>query len=225
MGEPSTANSHEGRVLGPETKLYLELKDLEFFKRWFGPLVITVLVAFIVVGVMAATLWGLHAQKVDRQYFAVDAQNRITPLVPLDQPLVSESQILAFAQECAMGAYSFDFANYKQQLQALQMQCFDQQGFEQFVSAMERAKVVETVRQQQLVATGTTNGAAVITNTGKLANGTFAWKVEVPMQVSYQRQGFITQQRLVVELTVIRVPTDVRAKGIAIAQYVSMEAS
>src|SRR5580704_16000336 len=52
------------------------------------------------------------------QYFATTINGRITPLVPLDQPNMPPSTLLQWANAAAIAAYTYNFVNYRQELQS-----------------------------------------------------------------------------------------------------------
>lgn len=204
----------------------LDLARLQFYKKYFGALLLTVLTAIVVIGGLVAAFVMVKNQKVEREYFAVDKQGRLTAIVPLGVPFVSDSKLLTWAQQCVTDANTYDFVNYQKQFQQ-NSRCFTQAGWEQFMAAVERAKSLETVKSQRLVAQGVGAGAAVVLRKG-LRRGVYTWEIEQPIIVTYQGgqagRTSITQ-RLLVTLTISRIPTFESEEGVGIVQYVAEERS
>lgn len=203
----------------------LSLARLAFYKKYFGHLIWAVIIAIAVIGILVAAFVVVKNQRVEREYFAVDSQTgRLVPMVPLSEPYISRPALLTWVQECVTGANTYDFVNYQRQFQQ-NSQCFTADGWQQFMTAVERAGTLETVKSQRLVAGAVANGAPVITREG-LRKGTYTWEIEFPITVTYQggQSGRTTiSQRLLVTLMVSRVPTFEKKEAVGIAQYVGQE--
>lgn len=203
----------------------LSLAKLAFYKHYFGKVLIALIVAIIVIGVLVIAFIVVKNQRVEREYFGVDSQTgRMTPIIPLNEPYVSQASLLTWTVECVTSANTYDFVNYQKQFQR-NSQCFTKEGWDQFMSAMERAGTLNTVQNQRLVAASVANGAPVITREG-LRRGAYTWEVELPVTVTYQggQAGRSTiTQRLIVTLMISRIPTYESKYGVGIAQYVAQE--
>ncbi len=204
----------------------LDLGRLQFYKKYFGLLLWTLIIAIVVIGVLVAAFVVVKNQRVEREYFSVDAHGRLTSIIPLTQPYVSQSKLLSWAAECVTAANTYDFVNYQKQFQNNAL-CFTKEGWEQFMTAVERSGTLETVRNQRLVASAVSQGAAVVTKEG-IRRGAYTWEIELPILVTYQggQAGrTMISQKLLVTLLVSRVPTFENENGVGIAQYVGKEKS
>lgn len=203
----------------------LDLTKFAFYREHFGKLLIALIGSMVVIVVLVVAFVVAKNQKVEREYFAVDTKTgRLTPIVALGQPFVSQQALLQWMGECVAGANSFDFVNYQRSFQQAST-CFTPDGWEQFMAALEKAGTLATVKAQRLVVQGTQAGAAVITRQGVL-NGVYTWQIEVPLLISYQGgqagRGAINQN-VIATVLVKRVATTESEQGVGIAQYVARE--
>ena len=71
-----------------------------------------------------------------------------------------------------------------------------------------------------MVASSVATGAPVILDQGVI-NGRYAWKVQMPLLVTYQSSTEQIQQSLIITMVVSRVPTVDMPRGIAIVSFVA----
>ncbi|KAG0189370.1 hypothetical protein DFQ28_003496 [Apophysomyces sp. BC1034] len=210
MAEIASYESEEQNLMAQtrEQEYVLNLARLQFYKKYFGRVLVALIVALVVIGVLIAAFVVVKNQKVEREYFAVDGQGRLTKIISLGQPFVSDSRLLTWAQQCVTDANTYDFVNFQKQFQQ-NSQCFTKDGWDQFMTAVERAGSLETVKTQRLVAQGIAAGASVVLRKG-LRRGVYTWEIEQPVTVTYQGgqagRTSITQ-KILVTLTISRVPT------------------
>lgn len=205
--------------------LAIDLTRLAFYKHYFGKLLIALVISMILNGLLLLAFVIVKNHRVEREYFAVDSQTgRMTPIVPISEPYITDSSLLTWAVECVTNANKYDFVNYQQQFQK-NAECFTDDGWSQFMTAMDHAGTLDTVKSQRLVVSSVATGAAVITRTG-IVRGAYSWEIQMPITVTYQggQAGrTMISQKLLVTLRVSRVPTYQSKYGVGIAQYVAEE--
>lgn len=154
-------------------------------------------------------------------YFATTESGSIIPLVPVNEPLVSDAALLSWVTETVTRAHTYDYANWRQQLQDVS-DSFTPAGWSNFQKALVESGNLKAIERKQLVLTAVPSGAPVITARGVL-NGSYSWQIEVPILVSYQSSSETLNTPLMVKVLVQRVPTSDSTKGIGIAQFVASE--
>ena len=157
------------------------------------------------------------------KYFATSINGRITPLVALNAPNQSDSAVLQWANQAAVATFSYNFVNYRSELVAASG-FFTPEGWDQFVSALAGSNNLDAVKAKKLVVSAVATSAPVILQKGVL-NGRFAWRIQMPILVTYQSASEFSQQNLNVTMLVSRVDTLNSPRGIGIAQFVSAPAS
>jgi intracellular multiplication protein IcmL len=153
------------------------------------------------------------------QYFATTINGRITPLIPLDQPNMPPSTLLQWANSAAIAAYTYNFVNYRQELQAAS-EFFTPQGWDQFTSALTASNNLSAVISKKLVVSAVATGAPVILDQGVI-NGVYTWRVQMPMLVTYQSASQLARQNITVTMVVERISTLNSARGIGISSFVA----
>ncbi|EPX83504.1 type IVB secretion system apparatus protein IcmL/DotI [Salipiger mucosus] len=161
----------------------------------------------------------LALREPDIQYFATDTNGSLLPLTSLDQPVQSVNEVLSWSTDAITKAYTFSFANYRQQLQDAR-DAFTTEGWSGFQTALEESGNLRTVIANRFVTTAVPRGAPVVVSEGYL-NGRYAWKIEVPILVTYESANKSTTQDLIVQAVIVRRPELEHPKGIGIAQIIA----
>jgi len=152
------------------------------------------------------------------KYFATSINGRITPLFALNEPNQSDSAVLQWANQAAIAAFTYNFVNYRSELQA-SSGFFTAEGWTQFLNALQDSNNLEAVKAKKLIVSAVATRAPIILQKGMLG-GRYAWRVQMPILVTYQSASEFTQQSSVVTMLITRVSTLNSPRGIGIAQFV-----
>lgn len=182
-----------------------------------------VLFALLVSVVLNAALVGAFGYIVTHppapQYFATTINGRITPLIPLDQPNMPPSTLLQWANAAATAAYTYNFVNYRQELQSAS-EFFTPDGWREFLNALTSSTNLNAVIDKKLVVNAVATGAPVILDQGVI-NGTYTWTIQMPMLVVYQSVSQVARQNVMVKMVIQRISTLNSARGIGISSFVA----
>lgn len=152
------------------------------------------------------------------KYFATYPDGRIMPLVPLSEPNMPISALLTWANEAATACFTYDFVNYRQALNNAS-QYFTPDGWRDFASALGSSTNLNAVIKEKLVVSAVATGAPVPLQQG-LLNGLYAWRVSMPMVITYQSASQVATQNVTVTMLITRISTLTNPKGIGIAQFI-----
>ena len=186
-------------------------------KSAFKDRVIVSLIAALglsVVGVVA-----LGTRETSFKYFAVDTGGRMLELSSLDEPMHSAPYITKWTSEAVMSAFSFSFADYQRSLNSSR-KYFTDFGFESFINALNEASILESVKANSYVVTAIPRGALTITGQGYI-DGVYAWKIEVPVMVSYQALNTTNTSDLLLEVYVVRRHQLEQPSGLGISKIIA----
>lgn len=199
----------------------LELVRLRnnFYRDSYRRLLMAMLIMLIVNVFLIGVVFYQIANRPEPKYFATSADGRIMPLYALDQPMISPGELLQWTHRAAISAFTFNFVNYRDALQQLQNQ-FTADGWKYFQDALTTSRILETVLAKKLVVSAVATGTPIILDQG-IINGRYAWKVQIPLLVTYQSPNEQTQQPITVLIIVSRVPTVDMPKGIAIVSFIA----
>jgi intracellular multiplication protein IcmL len=194
-----------------------------FYRDGQRKLVVILLVSMLANAVFAFLLVYIMMHPPEPKYFATSINGRITPLFALNQPNQSDSAVLQWANQAAIAAFSYNFVNYRSELQAASG-FFTEEGWSQFLSALQDSNNLDAVKAKKLVVSAVATRAPIILQKGIL-NGNYAWRVQMPILVTYQSASEFSQQNNVVTMLITRVSTLNTPRGIGIAQFVVGPAS
>ncbi|MFC3908494.1 type IVB secretion system apparatus protein IcmL/DotI [Legionella dresdenensis] len=195
----------------------------EFYRDGQRKIVVGLLVSLVVNLVMGLVLFYVLSHPPAPKYFATSINGRITPLYPLNEPNQSDSAILQWANQAAIAAFTYNFVNYRDELQASSA-FFTAQGWQQFLTALQQSNNLDAVKAKKLIVSAVATRAPIILQKGML-NGRYSWRVQMPILVTYQSASEFSQQNNVVTMLITRVSTLNSPRGIGIAQFVVGPAS
>ncbi len=194
-----------------------------FYRDGQRKIMLALLLSIIINIVMAIFLAYLITHPPAPKYFATSLSGRITPLYPLNEPNQSDSAVLQWANQAAIAAFSYNFVNYRDELQA-SSGFFTAEGWDQFLTALKQSNNLDAVKAKKLIVSAVATRAPIILQKGVL-NGRYSWRVQMPILVTYQSASEFSQQNNVVTMLITRVSTLNSPRGIGIAQFVVSPAS
>jgi intracellular multiplication protein IcmL len=202
-----------------DSSIHIVKARSDFYRDNYRRVISALLISIMVIAVLASSLIYLVTHPPAPQYFATTLQGRITPLVPLDQPNLPPSAVLQWANQAAIAAYTYNFVNYRQELQAAS-EFFTPDGWASFLKQLSASNNLTTVISKKLVVSAVATGAPVILDQGVI-DGDYTWKVQMPMLVAFQSASQLATQQLTVTMTIKRISTLNSARGIGIDSYVA----
>ncbi|KTD05937.1 protein IcmL (DotI) [Legionella gratiana] len=189
-----------------------------FYKDSQRKVVLALLIALIVNIILASMLVYMITHPPAPKYFATSINGRITPLFPLNEPNQSDSAVLQWANQAAIAAFTYNFVNYRDELQA-SSGFFTPEGWDQFLNALQQSNNLDAVKAKKLIVSAVATRAPIILQKGVL-NGNYSWRVQMPILVTYQSASEFTQQNNVVTMLITRVSALNSPRGIGISQFV-----
>ena len=153
------------------------------------------------------------------RYFAATPDLRLAPMVPLDQPLLTQEGLLTWASNAITGAMSLNFLEWREKLESIRPH-FEDEAFKSFLASLQGSGVLDMIRDKRLSASAVATRAPVIIASG-LVGGRATWKIEFPLIVSYESsQGVESTQKLLATVLVCRASTAKTPRGVVIQQVV-----
>lgn len=194
-----------------------------FYRDGQRKMIVILLISMAANFLLAAMLTYIILHPPAPKYFATSINGRITPLFPLNEPNQSDSAVLQWANQAAIAAFTYNFVNYQTELQA-SSGFFTADGWDQFLTALQQSNNLDAVKAKKLIVSAVATKAPIILQKG-LLNGSYAWRIQMPILVTYQSASEFSQQNNVVTMLVTRVSTLNSPRGIGISQFVVGPAS
>lgn len=161
----------------------------------------------------------LGVRPVETRYFATDPDGGIREIQTLVRPIQSEQLVLNWATSVVTKAYSMNFANYAQQLKDIQPE-FNDAGWQGFQEALKSSGYLDKMVANQYSTTAVPKSAPVVVAQGDY-NHVYAWRLQIPIIVTYKSASVSQTQGITVEVVVVRRPETENPIGLAIAQIIS----
>lgn len=194
-----------------------------FYRDSYRRVLVALLFLIIINLVMAGTLYYLLSHRPTPQYFATTSDGKLIRLYPLSAPVVSTAELLQWATVAATSANTFNFANYRKELQEAS-RFFTPSGWKEYQKELKGSRNLETVLAKKLTVSAVATGAPIILDQGVVL-GKYKWKIQLPILITYESSSTKISQPLVVNMLVTRVSTLDTPQGVAIdAFYMSEQA-
>lgn len=148
---------------------------------------------------------------------AVDHKGVVVPIIPLTSPLLSESRVLGFAEECIRMAFSHDFLHFDKTI-PLAQECFTPNSADKFVQSLQPyIKVMEEKRMVMSVTVPRPPRVVLVYTKTTPLGDVVHWDVQAQIEVFFEgRNERIAPTRNTVQLTVKRVPLEATPRGVLI---------
>nr|WP_242603905.1 type IVB secretion system apparatus protein IcmL/DotI [Legionella impletisoli] len=220
MTQKSYRNSED--IMAEDALTAVSIRNA-FYRDGQRKIILILLISMIANVVFGSILFYIITHPPLPKYFATSINGRITPLFPLNEPNQSDSAVLQWANQAAIAAFSYNFVNYRSELQAASG-FFTANGWTQFLNALQDSNNLEAVKAKKLIVSAVATRAPIILQKGVL-NDRYSWRVQMPILVTYQSASEFTQQNNVVTMLITRVSTLNSPRGIGISQFVVGPAS
>jgi intracellular multiplication protein IcmL len=201
----------------PLTKMVIKN---EFYRDGYRSILkLAVLQAIVIIGLIGAMFFVIHAHQPENKYFATTEDGRLVPLVPLNDPNLSTPALMSWTAQAATETMTFGFNDYKRRMQE-SSRYFTRKGWESFTRALQASRILELVEENQQVVSAAPKGAPVLKSEGEV-QGLYQWIIQQPLVVTYTAGSKTRHDSLMVTLVVVRVPRLESPNGIGIEQWIS----
>jgi len=192
-----------------------------FYKHSYRLVTLALIVCVLIFAGLVATMIYMISHPPTPVYFATTNDGRTLDIVPVEQPNMSESEVLQWASTAAIASYTYSYSNWRRQLQGL-AEYFTPEGWREFIDALTASNNLEAVKAKRLIVSAAPTGAAVLVKQGIFLDR-YTWKVQIPLLVTYQNATQFTQQSLMLTMLVVRIPTLTSVRGVAVSQLIATE--
>lgn len=192
----------------------------EFYRDGYRTMLrVMMLLALVIVAQIGVMVYVVKTNRMEYRYFATTEDGRLIPMAALSEPNLSSPALMSWVAQASTEVMTFGFNDYRRRLQEASRN-FTKRGWESFSSALQRARIIETVEANQQVVTAAPTGAPVIQSEG-LVNGRYQWVVQLPMSLTYQSGSKTRSDNLLVTLVIVRVPRLESPNGVGIEQWIA----
>lgn len=194
-----------------------------FYKDGYRFLLRISLVQGLIIALLVATIVAMLVSIETRHvYFATTADGRIIRIVPLNEPLRSRADVIAWAASKSQEVMRFGYNDFRQRLQQ-SSNSFTKTGWESFTKAMREARIIEAVEAHKLTVQMEIGGAPEVKMELE-KDGIYTWYLNFPVAIKFDGVNAPAPIRAMLVLQIVRVSTLQNSDGISIEQWVAMPA-
>lgn len=192
----------------------------EFYRDGYRSILkIAVIEAMVILALVGAMYFVIEAHQPENRYFATTEDGRLVPMVALSEPNLSIPALMSWSAQASTEVMTFGFNDYKRRLQEASRN-FTRVGWVGFTNALERSRIIEMVEANQQVVSAAPASAPILISEG-VVDGRYQWQVQVPLVVTYQAGASVRSDKLMVTLTIVRVPRLESSSGVGIEQWIA----
>jgi intracellular multiplication protein IcmL len=207
--------------------LVMVLERNIFYKRLHYLVLAALALSIMVIGILTWIVLFLLSNPSHPLYFATDHVGRLVHIVPVNIPNMKNEDVMAWSIEAVQSAYSYDYINYRAQLQNAQ-KYFTNYGWSKYMSALSASNNLLALTQRKMIVLANVVGTPKILTEGRLS-GAYAWKIQMPVLVTYFYPPYDDKSQfsnaLQVNLIVQRQLALQGYKGLGIVQLIGSIAS
>ncbi|TAK74360.1 MAG: hypothetical protein EPO11_06990 [Gammaproteobacteria bacterium] len=194
-----------------------------FYQRLHFLVLGALALSIIVNGFLVWALYFLIKNPFQPLYFATDSVGRLIQLVPVDQPNMKVEEVAAIAVEAVQAAYSYDYVNYRDQLQRAQ-RYFTTYGWSSYMKALtESNNLVAMTNRKQIVIAQVVGAPELVVQ--RILAGAYAWKFKMPVLITYWEPPYDNKSKVVnaleVSIVLQRQPILQSYKGVGVVQLIA----
>ncbi len=200
--------------------LYLIFLRNEFYRKKFHLALFLYILSLFVIGTLVYAIIFLVKNPPHPLYFVTDDMGRLLTDPPKTSPNMSLSDVIKWTTEAIEAAYTYDFVNYRLELQSAQ-KYFTDFGWRNYMKGLDASGNLLALNKYSYLVTGKVVGPPKILNQGILG-GAYAWKFEFPFLVNYSKPPYdgkdFFQNPLILTVIVQRQSLLSSYKGLGIIQ-------
>jgi intracellular multiplication protein IcmL len=133
----------------------------------------------------------------------------------LDEPNLSDTSVVQWANEAIIDLYTYDFFNYRKQVYS-KRRFFLYKGWASFIKGLKSSGIIKEIRDKKLRVSAIVVKQALLQRKGPIL-GVYSWSIKLPVLVNFESASESRQQRYLARMIVQRRSPLHDARGIGIA--------
>ncbi|MGI9214406.1 MAG: DotI/IcmL family type IV secretion protein [Gammaproteobacteria bacterium] len=182
---------------------------------------ILVLIQLIFLGGLIIFNIEQFIQKPKPVYFPIKKSDQLVDNIPLDQPTLTEGELLNWVTEAMIVSFSFNYHNYDK-ITAKIEEYFDPLGMQNYFDLLKKDENIQQVVSNKLILSGRPTAAPRIIK-DQIINGIWVWEIELPFILKFRNQIFSLDKELNLTMLILRVTETVSPVGVKIVKIQSSD--
>lgn len=209
-----------------EDALILAQLRNQFYKKKYHLALGTYILCLIAIAILISLLGYLIKNPTRPVYFLTDSVGRLIQEIPVTVPGMSIDAVTAWTVEAVEAAYSYNFMNYRAQLQDAQ-KYFTEYGWRNYMAGLTASNNLLALTERKMIFVAKVIDKPKLLNEGVLG-GSYAWKFQMPLLVNFLETPYdkaTFSNAYVVTVIVQRQKLLQSYKGLAIVQMIAASPS
>ncbi|MDR3492494.1 MAG: DotI/IcmL/TraM family protein [Gammaproteobacteria bacterium] len=157
----------------------------EFYRRKYYWLLGVFFLGIVVIALLGWMLTYLVKHPTHPLYFVTDSVGRLIREIPPQQPNMTTADVSAWAVAAVESAYSYDFINFRSQMQDAQ-KYFTDYGWRNYMKGLDASNNLVALKQRKMIVVAKVIGTPKLSAEGPLGKERiYAWKFEMPLLITY----------------------------------------
>ena len=191
----------------------VRLEDNYYYDS-FGKVIVVIGCLCLSIIFLGAISLYIFLNKPEPVTFRVAEEWRVQAPVPIQQPYLTNPEVLQWVSEVVPRLFNLDFISINSQL-ADDKQYFTVNGYQIFLNQLNNYADKKMVQAYKIFVNGEPTSAPIILNQGVLS-GRYAWWVQIPINISYAGARDKLDESLTLQVLVVRTDTTNNLTGILI---------
>lgn len=186
---------------------------MEEYRKKIGMIAFSFLTAFFALGIFYMSAKMVKPANV--QLVPADGRAVIARTMPL--PNQTRQAVKDWAREAVQKSYTFDFRSIDKGLASAE-NYFTPDAWVAFNEAIKKSSLVSDVKKNRFSVTLVLKEEPIIDGGAISGSQEVAWKVLVPVTMSFSGDAPTVSKDMLIKLTIVRVPTTENPKGMGVLQ-------
>lgn len=136
----------------------------------------------------------------------------------LNEPNLSDTSVVQWANEAIIDLYTYDFFNYRKQVYS-KRRFFLDRGWDSFIKGLKSSGIIKEIRDKKLRVSAIVVKQALLQRKGPIL-GVYSWSIKLPVLVNFESASESRQQRYLARMIVQRRSPLHDARGIGISSII-----
>lgn len=177
-------------------------------------LILTCLLALLIIH----DIWKI-SHPTQPKYFYIDQDKFARTIVPLDKPIIDDTQLLQWAIRWASAPFNINYYDYHEQMAAAARH-FSHRGWYSFATSFTQQGNIDKIIAAKMLCYAQPTHSAIIKDS-TLVMGQLTYNIQFPMIQTCENTNQVNSQNLMVEVVVKRANGDDHPDGLVIDRLVA----
>jgi intracellular multiplication protein IcmL len=197
-----------------EDGLNVVVLENNYYRDRFGKVIFVICLILVAILFLVAIAIYNYINKPPPVTFHVAEEWRVMAPVPKDQPYLTNPEVLQWVSIVIPAAFNVDFLQLDAQV-AKNKQYFTDNGYQVYLNQLNNYVDRTMLQSDKMFVHSKPTSAPLIVDKGVLIDR-YAWKVQMPINISYAGTKKIPEVNLMLQVLVVRTDTSNNLTGILI---------